>query len=353
MPKKVTQKNTPRKAPGSAVSAPESRWSLKDLAILLGVQGKAALNVMLSLGPLALSLWPTASKNMLKHQLAEEGILGLKRGLELENENYAAVERTILDQIPKASPKELLEVEQKLEFLRSKRCQIDVVGKALVYLNENENKVETRPAIEIQAANPPSPPQEEPMGAEIISDHWVDHFNRLARQRNEPWRAELLARALAAESKKPGSVSPKALFEIGMLDEVSFHKFILWLNHSVFVEGGRHVVVWFDDYAKMDIAVPTTGGSTNLRYLRTDLEEAGLTGGHGNLVCPGITQVSYGKRHVSISSESHDLTIVGSISTDIGGTLAQFHHQEPTELGYEIFDGWLSSIDRDNFKVVE
>src|SRR5690606_9903590 len=64
----------------------------------------------------------------------------------------------------------------------------------------------------------------------VITDHWTDKFNELSRCRNEPWRKELLARALAAESENPGTVPPRVLWVIGTLEEEAFRSFQSILN---------------------------------------------------------------------------------------------------------------------------
>jgi Protein of unknown function (DUF2806) len=67
-------------------------------------------------------------------------------------------------------------------------------------------------------------PQEE-FSQPVISDHWIDKFNQLARSKNEEWRQDLLSRALAAEAANPGSISPRALWLIGTLEEDKFQAF--------------------------------------------------------------------------------------------------------------------------------
>ena len=76
--------------------------------------------------------------------------------------------------------------------------------------------------------DPQDPPAETP-------GCWYDHFEDFARKRAEPWRMDLLARALAAEQQAPGRICLRTLWTIGMLEEQQFHMFSAYLDNCAWL----------------------------------------------------------------------------------------------------------------------
>ena len=73
-------------------------------------------------------------------------------------------------------------------------CEVKIRIKALAFAQDSKVPPEQNPSEEALQA----------------SEHWIDRFRDLSRQYNEPWREDLLARALQRESYSPGSVDASA-----------------------------------------------------------------------------------------------------------------------------------------------
>jgi hypothetical protein len=70
-----------------------------------------------------------------------------------------------------------------------------------------------------------------------IEAHWIDRFNEQAKIRLEPWRQDLLARALAVESIVPGEVPLRVLWTIGMLDYQKFQALNAFFDLCSVIDG--------------------------------------------------------------------------------------------------------------------
>lgn len=349
MAKKATRSNRAKSSQQPSQPLAESNWTLATVSQLIGFKGKAVWNTIMSLGPLALSIWPAASRNLLKHQLGKEALSGWRRALDLENDNFAAVEKKLLDRISKADTEEMIEIESKLNFLGAKRRQMGVVAKALAYVSESseitDHSGNTTMATEVSSEESRSSSSQN-----FISPHWMDQFTHLAQQHNEPWRAELLARMLADEASNPGCISPRVLFTVGTLEEDMFQQFVIWLNHTSKI-GLRRMVIATGDLLLKRLELPSLAKDECLGYLRTRLGDIGLVGGYGTMSCDSRADVVYADRCVTVTPESGKVDLVGFWCTSVGETLAKYHHFVPTELGHEIFDKWLSEIDLNKFTV--
>ncbi len=167
--------------------------------------GQKTWNTIRAVGPFLLSQSDKASETFQRHlgRLAEaEALKELLKG-EVETRTVSpdpAEERYIA-----APPEERVRIEQDIEHVDGITRQLNIASKSLSYGTEE--------------TVPPPPPTEKP---KPIEDHWLDRFNELARKRNEEWRNELLARALAKETASPGTVSPRALWLIGNMEHSLF-----------------------------------------------------------------------------------------------------------------------------------
>ncbi len=72
---------------------------------------------------------------------------------------------------------------------------------------------------------------------EETSSLWYDLFQRTAMRRNEKWRNELLAKCVVLENQIPNSISIKTLWDIGMLDTITFNAFAMFLDSCIVVDG--------------------------------------------------------------------------------------------------------------------
>lgn len=323
----------------TALTVPGSPWTMKACMAVLGAKGAAAWNVVASLGPRALALWPAASKNLLSHQMGKDAIAGWRNALDRENADYAEVEKVLISKVPTASPEERVEIQQKIEFLRGMRCQGNVVAKALAHL---ATKPDPTPSLQ--------PPQTDLPGSEtqgaVISEHWTDHFNRFARQRNEPWREQLLARALAKESENPGSVSSRLLWILGTLESEKFEclaalfDLATMVNTSPIIPGEN---VWFDNKPIPGLDLP----KMTLGVVMAALSDTGLIQSINivrNISKDETIKASYDGLIYSITCKDFNDHFSGILFTSLGGSLASLYDQTPNDYGRKLFKDWIENL---------
>ena len=158
--------------------------------------GKVVLNTIKTVGPFAVAQWDRASQAHARHNARLAMVEAGKDFLKQELANYSEVSKELMSEYAEATPKKKLQIQRDLEYFDQRVRQINIGILAIGYAQTNADDAE----------NTTSTSQEE------ISPHWIDKFNELAQVRNEDWRENLLARALAAESASPGRVS--ALFSL-------------------------------------------------------------------------------------------------------------------------------------------
>ena len=187
--------------------------------------GKAVLNTIKAVGPYAVAQWDLASQAQAKHNARLAMVETGKDFLKQELGNYAEVSKELLSEYVAATPRKKIQIQKDLKFIGQRTRQIDIGILAIGYAQTIEDATEKAQG-KVQ---------------EEMSLHWVDKFNELAQARNEDWRADLLARALATESSSPGSVSPRTLWFLGTIEEPMFYAFGILLN--LCTDFGGHLVI--------------------------------------------------------------------------------------------------------------
>jgi len=312
---------------------------LKSLAKTVDV-GKSAWNIVKSVGPFLVAQSDKASEAFTRHKARITSVEIAKELIVDEAKKLNDVKKQLLEKYAESDFSDKLRIKQNLEFLDASMNQLNIAKKALLYLpkptKEKENKEPTKE----------------------ISPHWMDKFNELARARNEQWRQELLARALAREASIPGSVIPRALWLIGTLEEDLFHAFacILDLCSSI----GQNLIIPNPKYSKVserEIPNCVFGDKTVIGNLIFMLENVGV------LADPSTTQISFpkdakilacyfGKRYI-IKCRHDELKIRAITTSRIGQSIACFYQRKYNKLGEEIFQSWIESLNKDKFEVKE
>jgi hypothetical protein len=173
------------------------------------------------------------------------------------------------------------------------------------------------------------------------------------RASNEEWREDLPAKALSAEASAPGTVSPRALWLIGTLEERLFHAFASILdlccdfNGPVIPNAGK---------GTSDQLIPNCilGADLTIGRLSFMLSDVGLLAGplaerrgpKGSLVL-----VRYFGDHYLIECKADALKIRGTVPSDLGSCIATLYEQKFNPLGKEIFDTWIESLDRKKYEI--
>ena len=301
------------------------------------------LNIVKSVGPLIVSQFDSASGNIARHQARLANVDAATQFVKAEIETLTGVRRTLMERWVDADPHERLRIQQDLEFLSGNMSQLNIAVKAIEYTPRDSSPSDTSPTPEAHAGQPE------------ISAHWLDKFRELAKARNEPWRENLLARALAVESSDPGTVSPRALWLIGTLEESLFHAFATILDLSTWVGGGLMIPKSENEVFTRPIPNCPLGQDATIGRLTFQLSDIAVLG-ETLTVTRTFPEGSrflakYGDAAYSIDCRNSELTIRGTIPTNLGSSIASFCEPRFNPLGKELFETWIESIDKAQYSV--
>jgi len=251
-------------------------------------------------------------------RLAEVEIF--KNAASVEMEARWKVRGSLLARIVDAEPEDRMELERKIEYLDGTARILGIGIKSADY-------------HDVGSADP----------EREINEHWIDSFNAFARRRNEIWRAELLARALAKEAESPGSVSPRALWAIGNLDEKSFERFSEFLDLCVWPLGGASAFIP-DTSVQADSRITKSGTPAGvLVFLLGDL---GLLAA-GSCFKPFRTDTPYVFHHGADAVElkaKRDFNSSGRLLSPLGASIACFYERDWNSSGKAVLNEWIDFL---------
>lgn len=303
---------------------------------------KSTWNVVRSIGPFIVSQADSTSEAFARHQARLAAVEAGKELLFQEIQTHSNVKKLLLERFIAADAEERIRIRRDLNEIDGSLRQLNVGTKALNYI--------PAPSAEPPPASPDQQTQPE------VTSHWMDKFSELARAHNESWREDLLSRALAKESSAPGTVSPRALWLLGTLEERSFDSFAILLDLASSI-AGRLMIPKYTKFLDRPIPQCALGDNVAIGNLIFQLDEVGL---FANTLSSSRTVVkgqrflaSYGSSAVFIDCVGADLSIPGIIPTGLGASLASFYEPKSNPLGKEIFEAWVESLDRTQFPVEE
>jgi len=302
----------------------------------LGLSGGKAvnwtLNVIKSMGPWLISQSDKASEAHARNAARLGAVAAGKELMLQEVKLYSDHQAALLEKFRAAKPAARIQIQRDLEEADRRLRHLHVVTQALNYRKE--------PQMENSSAHP-GPKKTQAL--EASEAHWMDKFNELARAHNEPWRAELLARALAAEASAPGSVPPRLVWFIGTMEEMIFDAFSALIDLSFSIRTSR-VVVAHKRFA--EIWTTTHARDISLGKLLFVLAETGLIAndatyrfGKGEVY---IT--TYGNLKYSLKCHESMKLKESVFLTEMGDTLASFADPKATPIGAEMFEAWIKSL---------
>lgn len=146
------------------------------------------------------------------------------------------------------------------------------VAKALVNISFEQLQGDMRlvaticKALEMLPTSLDSLDEDSPEPASSEQNLWWDQFESIARRRNEPWRTDLLARALVNIAGDPKSISLKALWEIGMLESDDFTLLSLFCDSAVYVDSKPLVILLPEEQVKHEFEVDNGAATVNLAH---------------------------------------------------------------------------------------
>lgn len=295
--------------------------------------GKSALRIINAVGPLIISQSNKASEAFAEHQLRLAQVDVAKEYMMKEVESLSEVRKNLRNKFYEVDVEERIRLRRDIDETEREIRRLNIVSSAIEQLpppQSNENASEDKP--EIEKPN--------------ITLHWMDKFDEYARANNEEWRKQLLTKALAMEAQKPGTIGPRALWVIGTIDEYIFHAYASLLDISTNIAGGFVIPnhYQFNEKPIPNCELGSDKGIGNLVFMLSDLGLIGDTLNSEKAFRENSSFItSYGKKVILVTTKK-ELTIKGVIPTVLGDTLAKLYTPVPNDLGLEIYNKWLDSI---------
>jgi hypothetical protein len=294
---------------------------------------KAIVNVLRATGPFLVAQSDKTSEAYARHKMRLAGVSAAKELLHEEIKTLTGIRRELLEKYFRSHDSvERLSLKRDLEELAGQLRQANIGQKALTY-------VETTEATGTDVSK-------------TVSSHWMDKFNELARSSNEPWREELLARALAQEANAPGTIVPRALWLLGTLEQSIFEAFSALLDLSVFVRV-QLMIPSYEPFIRRPI--PNHKNNASIGNLLFQLTEVGLisdiTASSLTLTKGGPYDIRYHDLRAQVECPEANYDAKGIIYTTIGQSLASFSEIKENPMGREIYDVFLKLLESSQCKV--
>lgn len=193
---------------------------------------------------------------------------------------------------------------------------------------------------------------------------WWDMFESLARRRNEPWRQELLARALVEYDRVPGSIGLKAIWEIGMMESDDFGCLAAFCDSALHIDGKPVVLLEPEQQAKFRFEDADAVREINLAHAISALIDAGL-------VSQAATQFStkepvrlehlkgptwFIHQHVVSSADAnHDIQINGFFVNDVALDICKLYDPKvniASDASFEEFRSLMTEASKEQPEVI-
>jgi Protein of unknown function (DUF2806) len=324
-----------------------------DLLKTITQTANSTWNLIASIGPLLISQSDRASEAYSRHLLrvgnAKTNVKAVDELIHREIDIYSKAKDQLVQKRVGADDFERIRINREIENIDCDIRQLGIAAGALNYLPASQ-----------ELADQVSKNQETPsLEQKEISPHWLDKFNELSRVRNEDWRADLLSRALAAEASRPGTVSPRALWLLGTLEEPLFKAFSTILDLCSSINGERMLPSVFTlDEGFTQRLVPNCKlvgqvSIGNLIYMLDDTGVLAASTTRKNLPQGLCFFATYDSHRYQIDCSSVSLVVRGTILTQLGSAIASFYQPNFNLLGEEIFKTWVDSLDKDQVIVTQ
>lgn len=193
---------------------------------------------------------------------------------------------------------------------------------------------------------------------------WWDMFEGLARRRNEPWRQELLARALVEYDRVPGSIGLKAIWEIGMMENDDFGCLAAFCDSALHIDGKPVVLIEPEQQAKFRFEDADAVREINLAHAISALIDAGL-------VSQAATQFStkepvrlehlkgptwFQHQHVDQSADAnHDIQINGFFVNDVALDICKLYGPKlniASDASFEEFQSLMTEAAKEQPEII-
>lgn len=299
----------------------------------------SAKSIVSSIGPFLISQTEKTSDAYARHQLMMTNVEAAKTLLLAEAKSIASIRDSLRQKFLNADPEERIRIRRDLVDSESEIRQLHVAAGAVAYLPDFSSSTEQN-ATEVKIEEDSEP----------IPDHWMDRFNQFARQNNEPWRQDLLSRALAMQATNPDSVTPRALWTIGTLEKPKFDAFSAILDISCRTE--KNFIIP-DANGSETIPHCELGENVGIGAILFSLLDTGLMAHHAFSVIDAEEnyQIAYHETGYEIVPKNR-LELEGIMPSETGQSVARFYNTRRNEFGRELLTKWIKTLKSDNFTII-
>lgn len=282
----------------------------------------------------AIVVFDSGSKRIQLHKARIDGVEGVKSVLLKEAQALSSAYKKLGDKLADCDEEEFVELRQRMEYVGGELRRVRVGLGALERLAVDGGSEDSK--------------QSDPDKA--IPDTWLDRFDEYAKRANEPWRIELLERALALMASKPDSLSTQALWLIGTISSEAFDAFAFLLDHCIYVDKAGFVPFTVN----MNEGIQYRDGVLSLGQVMYRLQGLGLVSPDTSSYLKPNTRaiVTYGSRSVSITAASQT-TITGHAPTILGYQIAELYQIKHIERVDQCFDAFIADLKLKGATVIE
>lgn len=251
---------------------------------------------------------------------------------------------TILEKIKVENDGEkTLKLSRELREISKQYRKTLVVSKAIDYVPFYQSLIKHNEIPRFIAENP----------APVENRPWMDIFSDFAEKNNERWRQELLSQALAKEAVAPKSVSLKAIWNIGVLEEDVFESLSIFMDTCATLDIYPLIVPTEDGLNEEFIPIPNTNKGIAFSTLFTNLSEHQLAT-HMDIEIastkPG--KFEYDNQEYELSTKADWLKLNGYCLTDIGLEIFWLYRKGKNNIGQKYFEQLLIAFnDNPDIKV--
>ena len=302
---------------------------------------KATWNTIASVGPWLISQSDTASETFARHQGRLAAVEVGKEFLVQEVHVLGEAKKKLLEKWVEANPGEKVRIRRDMEEIDASLRGLNIGRKALEALQAPSS-----------GQSPPSPDRASGTSSSPeITAHWLDKFRDLSQSHNEPWREDLLARALAAEAANPGEVPPRILWLMGTLEERVFKAFACILDLSSVAN--KSYILPTRTVRRETVPDCELGEGHDISKLLYYVKDSGLLGDYGSQLHHQANKpfaLTY-REHCCVITATVDTYIGGILPSYLGNQIARFCTPAFNNFGKLLFDEWIAGLDRNNYEV--
>lgn len=309
-----------------AVVGTGSKW--------LAGAGTPALAVWRLLGhdrTLLYALLPWLGKKVDARKLQETLVAESQKVYATEIKSLAKQKDLLTQKFLKAKPAQRTLVQRDLEWIEGLKRERETKFAAIQDIAASKTKLNDK-----KKAHQPQP----------ISEHWMDQFDELVRRRNEEWRALLLKDALVREAQEPGSIGPRVLWLIGILEPEKFEVFSALLNIASNIDENPLIP---GAYVRNNRAI--VPGLEKRQWVTgvaaVALDDTGLMAASNvalSLEKGESIAASYNGERIELTSLGLDGVVPGVLFSGLGKAIASLYKPTPNAFGRELFESWVKDL---------